>query len=1108
MADPKDNNNDNWKAAVDMLTGYILPPRDKLFEKLKGNDGIPMMHVRLDHVSDSYTSGFVSSGGWHTKNTDYTIPYLYTSGDVSDGTQLSQYRAHITFLASSQAAPPGGYDIIPGYTKTSDKLKDKGGWNKEGEKLDWDTNDLVRYLYGAKAALDQLLLWPHSTHGFENRGISVNDEAYVDLGSFTEVAKAFDRAVKFFEDSALTVGKWDTEDIGEGSDAWDGTSAAIFKELIHKLARNYEGYADQLKGEGAEGTSMTIDGTVVRSQPARALADAQQSLLTQANNLALAYNAWRPESNPQRWLYDMLQDARLNVIDTQFDKSDFEMAGGEAYDLVIVAKPGFDKNLYIGDTSYGSPSEMETWKKIGDEAVRRWENSVQEWLSVAGADAIVAIAEAFATAQDAFDTDITDKDKRALSEIAAKEQTDKEKKEAAEEKRKAKEEADKAKKEADEERRKAKEEADKEKAEAKAEHEKEKAEAAKERAEAKAEAEKEKAEAKAEHEKEKEEAQKEKEEAKAEAAKEKAEAKAEQRTAKEEADKEREQAKAKAEQEKAQAKEEQAAEKKEAQKEKAEATSEATKEKDEAKAEAAKEKEEAEQQAEQQRAFAVAQAERQRADAKKEKDEAKAEADAEKAAAKEEHAAEKTAAEKEKEEAKTEAVAEKAAAKEEQEAAKEEARKEKEEAKAENAQQRAEAEQAQEEAKAHAVAEKATAKQEQDAAKAQAEGEKAAAKQEQTDAKAEARHQQEQARQEAVQEKQQARLDAEQAKSDAQAEYEQQKADAREERAAGEQDADRRETAAKQEFEQHKSDAQAERDHARQQAEQDRTEARREYDREIAGGTDEQTARDAYDRRIADINATEHQAVQQADHDASQARHDYEEQKAAAQEERQQARADAEQARRDAKSTYDRRMGDIQAEYDRIGAGDKDIDELIRQRIADLPQPPDLSSYLPSGPGSTGVPEYSSAFSDNLYNQDDLASALGRPQSSDASATSSAGSAGGPGAPMMPQMMRGAGGDSGSSGERVRNVIEPGTGRTGRAGGPVRTIDAEEHQVIPRSTQTSSSTPFMPPMGGMPGAGGPGRQTESSDRERTTWLAEDEDVWGTEEGGTPQALGR
>ncbi|WP_411152365.1 AAWKG family protein [Streptomyces sp. A30] len=1132
MADPKDNNSDNWSVAVGMLTGYKLPPREKLFDNLKGNDDIPMIHVRLDHVGDYYMSGFVSSGGWHTKNTDYTIPFYAASeddGEVSSGARVAQYRAHITFLASHTELPPSGDDIISGYSKTSDKLKDKGGWNKEGEKLDWNTNDLVGYIYGAKAALDQLLLWPHSTHGFSNRGIDVTDGGYVDLLSFTEVAKSFDRAVKFFEDSALTVGKWDTENIGEGSTSWDGTSAAIFKELIHKLARNYEGYADQIKGKGGEGSAVTLDGTTVTSAPARALADVQNLLHTQTQNLAQAWNAWKPESNPQRWLYDMLQEARLNLFDTQFDKVDIASTyyyPGPAT-LHLEAMPGFSNDITIAGKSYGSPLEMTTWKAIAEEAVRKWEQSIQNFLGVAGSDAIVAISNAFALADDAFDEKVTDKDKRTLSEIAAGEELDKEKIDN-------KKALDEAKALADKEKAEAKALADKEKAEAKAERDEAKALADKEKAEAKALADKEKAEAKALADKEKAEAKAERDEAKALADKEKAEAKAEQAAAKAEAEKEKAEAKAEADKEKAEAKAEQAAAKEEAEKEKAEAK--AQNEQDRADAKQAQE--EAKQQAAQQQAFALAQADQQRAEAKKEKEEAKKEADAEKAAAKQEQeaakaladkekaeakaeqAAAKEEAEKEKEQAKAEADKEKAEAKAEQAAAKEEAEKEKAEAKAQNEQDRAEAKKEKEEAKAEATAEKAAAKQEQEAAKAEAEREqeaakteaaeeKAAAKAEQNDAKAEAERRQEEARQEAVREKQQARLEAEQAKSEAQSDYEQQKADARAERAAAEQEADRRETAARQEYEQEKAAAQQERDQAQQQAEQERAQAQQEYDREIAGGTDEQTAREEYDRRVAEIDAAERDAVQQANNAEAQAKEEFDEQKAAAQEERDQARADAEQARKDAKSDYDQRMGDIQAEYDRINADDKDIDELIRQRVADLPQPPDISSLGPSGGSGSAGSAYSSAFSDNLYNEDDLASALGRPQGDGALATSSDGSTGGPGTPMMPPMMRGAGGDTGGPGERVRTVIEPGTGRSGRAVNAAPTVEDEEHRVVPRpSTQTSSNTPFMPPMAGIPGAGGPGQQTESSDRERTTWLAEDEDVWGTDEGGAPQALGR
>ncbi|OQD51967.1 hypothetical protein BM536_036945, partial [Streptomyces phaeoluteigriseus] len=492
MANPEDNNNDNWKKAVDLLTGYVLPERKTLFDDLKGNDGIPLMHVRLDkHGGPEYASGFLSSSGWKTHNTDYTIPFYRPSDDsqdVSPGKYLYRYRAHITFLASGQALPPSGDDVIPDYTKTSERLKDKGGWNKEGEKLDWNTNALVRYVYGAKDALSQITMWPYSTHGFKNRGYPVNDADYVDLRTFTEAAKAFDRVVKFFEDSAGTVGKWDTEDIGEGSDSWDGTSAAIFKQLIHKLARNYEGYADQLNGKGGDSSAVTVDGVTVTSEPARALAEAQGVLLAQAQKLYDAWEAWKAESNPQRWLYDMLQNARLTLFDTQYDKTDIEtVSSGGPYATwhnYVVSTTGFQNDIVIEGKSYGKPSEMTTWKAIADEAVRRWEQSVQDWLSTAGAEAIVDIHKAFKAAEKAFDTSITDKDDRPLSEISAEAEADAEKKKAAAEAAAAKAEAEKEKAEA-------KAEAEREKAEAKAERDREKAEAEKEKAEAKAEAERE-----------------------------------------------------------------------------------------------------------------------------------------------------------------------------------------------------------------------------------------------------------------------------------------------------------------------------------------------------------------------------------------------------------------------------------------------------------------------------------------------------------------------------------------------------------------------------------------------------------------------------------------
>ncbi|BAJ32730.1 MULTISPECIES: hypothetical protein [Kitasatospora] len=66
---------------------------------------------------------------------------------------------------------------------------------------------------------------------------------------------------------------------------------------------------------------------------------------------------------------------------------------------------------------------------------------------------------------------------------------------------------------------------------------------------------------------------------------------------------------------------------------------------------------------------------------------------------------------------------------------------------------------------------------------------------------------------------------------------------------------------------------------------------------------------------------------------------------------------------------------------------------------------------------------------------------------------------------------------------------------------------AEEQALLTgRQTATSSSgmPPMMPPGGGVGAGGAPGEK----DRRRTTWLAEDEEVWGTETGAVHGVIGR
>ncbi|MGF1429409.1 hypothetical protein [Kitasatospora sp. LaBMicrA B282] len=67
---------------------------------------------------------------------------------------------------------------------------------------------------------------------------------------------------------------------------------------------------------------------------------------------------------------------------------------------------------------------------------------------------------------------------------------------------------------------------------------------------------------------------------------------------------------------------------------------------------------------------------------------------------------------------------------------------------------------------------------------------------------------------------------------------------------------------------------------------------------------------------------------------------------------------------------------------------------------------------------------------------------------------------------------------------------------------------ADEAEMMGRSVNTSSAgEPMMPPMGAGAGAGA-GAGQQGKERQRTTWLAEDEEVWGTETGAVSGVIGR
>ncbi|MFF2326492.1 MULTISPECIES: AAWKG family protein [unclassified Streptomyces] len=102
--------------------------------------------------------------------------------------------------------------------------------------------------------------------------------------------------------------------------------------------------------------------------------------------------------------------------------------------------------------------------------------------------------------------------------------------------------------------------------------------------------------------------------------------------------------------------------------------------------------------------------------------------------------------------------------------------------------------------------------------------------------------------------------------------------------------------------------------------------------------------------------------------------------------------------------------------------------------------------------------------------------------------------------------MSGGGQNGSSSGERVRNVLtESGStgarGRNARPSGGRRGTEEDRSARRGTTATTSSGAP-------VPAGGAQGDRVTTGGRDRVHWVAEDEDVWGTEDGGTPAVIGR
>ncbi|MFE5238791.1 MULTISPECIES: AAWKG family protein [unclassified Streptomyces] len=426
---PLTSANDSWHQAVWLFTGYKAPLRDTLFTSLVGNEGIPQMKVEISrqnsvtYVDVEDLDWMTENSGWRIENTDFVIPFYATGeDDASTGDQVSMYKARFTLLGNkSNDGPPVGGVVEGGEFKS----QYDNHLGLSGDKATWSTQDLTQYSYGTGRALEALLYKDQGTHGFAWNGLDVPNDQAVTLSSFDTAAASFDRAAQFFVDRAAAVKEWESRLGTEQNEAWRGQAAGVFWNLVHTLEKQYSGYAKDMRPAGTTGS---LQGGEIR----QAKTDFRNAVV----ELHRRWMDWELYmGNPLRWLHDLLKEIADHVWHRNIRQITYKVnsTGGmyPSYYTTYHTTGTFDQDATrLGKADgFGPLKELSTWKKVGERAIENWQASVIENLVKPADDAIEKVHSSWSTKN--FDLgSIRTRGSDDLSSLYADDQAAKEKAEA------------------------------------------------------------------------------------------------------------------------------------------------------------------------------------------------------------------------------------------------------------------------------------------------------------------------------------------------------------------------------------------------------------------------------------------------------------------------------------------------------------------------------------------------------------------------------------------------------------------------------------------------------------------------------------------------------